>query len=111
MDSYDIVMTPDSVEDLTELRDYIAGTLSAPETALKYLREIRREIDTLSEMPGRLKTVDEEPWHSRGLRRLIVKNSIVYYRIDEHSKKVYILNIIYGKRDQLRILSQKQPEK
>ena len=104
MGSYEIIMTPDAVADLIELRDYIAGTLSAPETALKYIRTIRREIGTLSEMPGRIKTIAEEPWHSRGLRRLIVKNFIVYYRVEEPTKKVYVLAVIYGKRDQLRIL-------
>ncbi|MBQ6419894.1 MAG: type II toxin-antitoxin system RelE/ParE family toxin [Clostridia bacterium] len=109
MGSYEIVMTPDAVADLIELRDYIAGTLSAPETALKYIRTIRREISTLSEMPGRIKTVDEEPWHSRGLRRLIVKNFIVYYRVEESAKKVYVLAVIYGKRDQLRMLSEIDP--
>jgi toxin ParE1/3/4 len=109
MGSYEIIMTPDSVADLIELRDYIAGTLSAPETALKYIRTVRREIGTLSNMPERIKTVDEEPWHSRGLRRLIVKNFIVYYRIDEPTKKVYVLAVIYGKRDQLRILSEIDP--
>ncbi|MBQ9879061.1 MAG: type II toxin-antitoxin system RelE/ParE family toxin [Clostridia bacterium] len=110
MASYEIVMTPDSVADLNGLRDYIAETLSAPGTALKYIQTIRSEIGTLSEMPARIKPVDDEPWHSRGLRRLIVKNFIVYYRIDEPEKKVYILNVIYGKRDQLRALSEIDPK-
>ena len=109
MGSYEIIMTPDSVADLIELRDYIAGTLSAPETALKYIQTIRREIGTLSEMPGRIKKVEDEPWHSRGLRRLIVKTFIVYYRIDEPVKKVHILAVIYAKRDQLRMLSEIDP--
>ena len=104
MELYEIIMTSDSVADLIELRDYIAVTLSAPETALKYIQRIRSEIGMLSKMPERNKTVDEEPWHSRGLRRVIVKNFIVYYRIDESEKKVYILAVIYGKRDQLRML-------
>lgn len=73
MGAYEIIMTPDAVADLVSLRDYIAGTLSAPETALKYIRTIRHEIGSLSDMPYRIKTVDEEPWHTRGLRRLIVK--------------------------------------
>lgn len=78
MGAYEIIMTPDSVSDLVELRNYIAGTLSAPDTALKCIRTIRSEIGKLSEMPGRYMAVDEEPWHTRGLRRLIVKNFIVY---------------------------------
>ncbi len=109
MGSYEIIMTPDSVADLIGLREYIAITLSAPDTALKYIRTIRREIGALSEMPGRFKTVDEEPWHSRGIRRMIVKSFIVYFRIDEPAKKVYVLAVIYSKRDQMRTLSEIDP--
>jgi len=105
MDSYEIIMTDDATADLIELRDYIAEVLLAPETALSYIRAIRAEISTLSEMPDRIKTVDDEPWHSRGIRKIIAKNFYVYYRIDESSKRVYILNIIYNKRDQLRQLA------
>ena len=73
MDSYEIIMTDDATADLIELRDYIAEVLLAPETALSYIRAIRAEISTLSEMPDRIKTVDDEPWHSRGIRKIIVK--------------------------------------
>lgn len=44
MDSYEVVMTPDSIADLIELRDYIADVLLVPETALSYIRSVRQEI-------------------------------------------------------------------
>ena len=57
-------------------------------------------------MPERHKCVDDEPWGSYGIRRIVVKNFVVYYRIDDASHRVYILNIIYTKRDQMRMLAQ-----
>ena len=110
MDSYEIIMTPDATIDLIELRDYIADVLFAPDTALNYIRAIRAEIGKLEELPGRIKAIDEEPWHTRGIRRIIAKNFFVYFRIDEQTKRVYILNIIYGKRDQLRALTHINPD-
>ena len=103
--TYQIIMTPDSFKDLTELRGYISDVLLAPETALSYIRALRKGIRSLSEMPGRIKVVDDEPWHSRGIRRMFVKNFYVYFRIDDENNRVYILNVIYGKRDQLKALS------
>jgi len=47
----------------------------------------------------------DEPWRSRGIRRIITGNFYVYYRIDSETRRVYVLNIIYSKRDQLRMLS------
>ena len=102
MEPYDIIITPDAEANLLELRNYIANVLLAPDTALSYIKAIRKEIATLSIMPGRIKPVDEEPWHSRGLRKIIVKNFYVYFRIDDPAKRVYILNVIYNKRDQLK---------
>ena len=88
MTSYKIIVTPDAEDDLVELRNYIAGVLLAYNTAINYIRTIRNEIGSLSEMPEKYKSVDDEPWHSRGIR------------------KVYILNVIYARRDQLRALEQ-----
>ena len=105
MNSYEIIMTPDATTDLVELRDDIADVLLVPDTALSYIRAIREEISKLSEMPGRIKPVDDEPWHSRGIREIMAKNFYVYYRIDEETKRVYIMNVIYNKRDQLRQLA------
>lgn len=101
MDFYEIIMTPDATTDLMELSDYIADVLFVPDTAFSYIRAIRAEISKLSEMPSRIKPVDDEPWHSRGIRKIMAKNFYVYYRIDEDSKRVYILNVIYNRRDQL----------
>ena len=106
MDSYQIIMTSDATTDLVELRNYISYALLAPDTAASYIQTIRQDISKLSEMPQRIKLIDEEPWHLYGIRRFITKNFFVYYRIDEEEKKVYILNIIYSKRNQLRALKQ-----
>lgn len=106
MDSYKIIITPDAEEDLFELRNYIADVLLARDTARNYIRTIRKEIGSLSEMPARYKPVDDEPWHSRGIRRIMANNFFVYYRIDEDRKQVFVLNVIYARRDQLRMLEQ-----
>ena len=106
MDAYKIIITPDAEEDLVELRNYIADVLLARDTARNYIRTIRKEIGSLSELPARYKPVDDEPWHSRGIRRIMANNFFVYYRIDEDRKQVFVLNVIYARRDQLRMLEQ-----
>ena len=106
MELYKIIVTPDAAANLTELRYYIANILMAPDAALRHIRLIRTEIAKLKQFPARIAPVHEEPWHSRGIRFLIVKNFYVYYRIDENANTVFILNVVYSKRDQLKVLAQ-----
>ena len=104
MDSYEIIITPDAETDLFEIRDYIAYTLLVPDIALNYIRAIRSELQKLTYMASSIAPIEQEPWHSRGGRKIIAKNFYIYYRPDDASGKVYILNVIYAKRDQLRAL-------
>lgn len=104
MDSYNIIITPDAEADLIEIRNYIADSLLAPDTALNCIRAIRSKISKLEYMASSIAPVSHEPWHTRGVRRVSVKNFYIYYRPDDSSGNVYILNIIYAKRDQLKML-------
>ena len=104
MASYKIIITPDAEADLFEIRNYIADTLLVPDVALNYIRAIRSEMEKLSYTASAIAPVDREPWHSLGIRKVVAKNFYIYYRPDENAHIVYILNVIYAKRDQLKAL-------
>lgn len=104
MDSFQIIITPDAEANLLEIRDYIAYTLLVPNVALDYIRTIRKEIEKLSYMAASIAPVDKEPWHSKGVRKFIEKNFYFYYRPDESSGRVYVMNVIYARRNQLNVL-------
>ena len=48
---------------------------------------------------------EREPWHSRGVLKISAKNFYICYRPDEVSGRVYVLNVIYEKCDQLKALN------
>lgn len=60
--------------------------------------------------PHRITLVNDEPWHSKGIRRLPVKNFFIYFWIDEDNMKVQITAVIYSKRDQLQQLAKMNKE-
>lgn len=47
MERYNVIITPDAAVDLSQIKSYIAYTLQAPDTALKYIRGLRQEIEKL----------------------------------------------------------------
>jgi toxin ParE1/3/4 len=69
------------------------------------LDTLAEEIFTLDQFPYRAPLTKEEPWHSQGVHALTVKNFLVYFWVDEEAKKVQVMGIVYGRRDQRHQLS------
>ena len=101
---YKIRITRQALAHLREIKRYIEVELAAPDAALNTIRAIRTEIAKLSYMPQKIQTVDEKPWNDEGLRKIRVKNYYVYFWIDEGSRKVQIIAVIYVKMDQVNQL-------
>lgn len=104
MEEYSVMITPDAEKDLNELDDYISIELQVPEIATAYIAIIKQELSTLRTAPRRYRLVDDEPWHSRGVRRMNVKNFAAFYVVLDEYKEVYVQNIIYQKRDIPKVL-------
>jgi len=107
MDDYRVILTPDAEEDLAEIKQYISVHLQAPETAMRYLAVLKKDTAKLAFYPEKHQIMKEEPWKQLRLRFLKSKGFLIYYRIDEQTHTVFVLNYIYTRRDQLHALSQK----
>ena len=109
MGEYEIIITPDAEADLNELDDYITFELKAPETSVRYIEDSKSQITMLRKSPRRFKLMENEPWKSRGVRRMNAKNFAVFFYVYEEYSEVYVMNVIYQKRDIPKILSELYP--
>jgi toxin ParE1/3/4 len=108
--NYDVIITQDAENDLESVGDYIAFELCAPETAVAFIKSIRKELKTsLSRTPKGYRLVTKEPWHSRGVRRMNFKNYAAYYVVVEDEAAVYVQNIIFQKRNLPKMLAEEYP--
>lgn len=108
--AYTVKITSQAEEQIQEIIQYITYELKAPEAALHLLDTLEDAFLSLAHFPQRVALISEEPWHTKGIHRLPVKNFLVYFWIDEDNTKVQITAVIYEKRDQLRQLSQMDME-
>ena len=106
MKTYRITVTPLALEHIQRITDYIADSLQAPDTALRWLDKTEQAIASLESMPFRFQAVEEEPWHSKGIRRMLEGNYFVYYVVDEAASTVRVLAVIYARSDQLAKLGE-----
>ena len=104
-EKYMVKITTQAQEQLKEMISYINYTLQARGTAMKMLDTLEKEIASLAQFPNRVPLTEEEPWHGQGIHKLPVKNYLIYFWVDEEAKKVQVIGIIYGRRDQRHQLS------
>lgn len=97
MRAYEVLVTPDAYEDMAAIRDHVAKTISRA-AAQSVLRSLRETMSSLGTMPARVKVVEDEPWHSRGVRRILSGNFFLYFRIVEEDAEVHVLNVLYARR-------------
>ena len=98
-DAYNVVYSPQALNDLKDIYAYIAQELLVPDTARNQVNRIRKEIRSLDFMPSRYALVDWEPWKSMGMHKVPVDNFVVFYTVDSDSKTVSVIRIVYGGRD------------
>lgn len=99
--TYRVKITEYAIEQMQEAMTYISKVLLEPGVARKWLAKLKQEISSLGSMPQRFPLVEEEPWRTNGIRKMLVGNFIVYYWPDDPNSTVWVTAVIYGRRDQL----------
>ncbi len=97
--SWNVIVTPEFASDLKNIYDYVAKTLLVPDTAKKIYNKIMESVKSLSVLPCRNPLYDKEPWKSRGLRKQVIDNFIVFYLPNENTKEVVLFHVLYGGRN------------
>ena len=105
MKKYSVNVTNYAYKQLSEISEYISEVLFSPETAKKWLIKMRKEISELSIFPSKFILIDEEPWKSREIHRMSVDNYNLYYTINETSSEVWVVAVVYARRNQKQQLT------
>ena len=99
MKKYDVLMTDEESNDIMGIADYISSELREPALALKLISRFKDAISNLEDMPQRCSLVADETLAQQGIRKVLVDNCIVFYLIGEPEGIVYVIRILYNRRD------------
>jgi addiction module RelE/StbE family toxin len=83
-------------DDLEQIYIYISEKLFADVAADKLLNKIESSIMRLKNFPYSCSFVLDDLLKSKGYRKLIVDNYIVFYLVNEIEKEVVIMRILFG---------------
>jgi plasmid stabilization system protein ParE len=104
MANYKIAVSEPAENDLRDIVRYISAQLSAPITAPKMMDTIEEVITGLSDIPKKYPLLSDDRLKAMGYRKLLVKNYIVFFSVDDNSNIVDVERILYARRDWLHIL-------
>ena len=104
MAQYKVDISEPAENDLMDVVRYITSQLSAPVSALQMMELFEEAMAGLSDMPQRYPLVTDERLSQMGYRKLILKNYIVFFSIDDKNRVVNVERILYGRRNWLRFL-------
>ena len=99
MCKYKIYVSSDAKQDLLSIRSYIDKVCQSGVTSQKLMVSIDKAIFGLDENPHRCPKISNETIKKYGVRKLIIKNYIIFFRIDDKTKNVQILRVLYARRN------------
>lgn len=103
-----IYVSPEARQDLQNIKAYISSELENPSAAQKIVSRIVKTIKGLSDFPNKGVPLQSVIEIQTDYRFLVCGNYLVFYRREKDS--VYILRVLYGKRDYIKILFQDLPD-
>ena len=102
MKKYNIEYSMESKQDLIDIKRYIKYNLQEPNTAQKLITNIKNEIDSLKDNPEMYSVIDDDIIKRFKIRKLVVDNYIVFYRINDEN--IQIVRVMYGRRNWITLL-------
>ena len=101
---YNIKIAPAAMEELTAIVRHIARDLHNPAAAQGLLDRIETCYTRLETSPYLYELCRDPQLKLRGYRRVILKNYIMFYAVDEEHNTVHILHFVYGPRDYSKLI-------
>ena len=77
MNEHEVRVTRQALEQIKEIVHYISNDLMAPDAAHKLLDKMKAEITKRSSLPKKHDLIDEEPWRTEGVRKVVIPSIII----------------------------------
>ena len=101
---YEIEITEAAQRDFENIYLYISNSLCNRKSASTMISLLNKTIRMLADMPEAYPLANDEYLRNMGIRFVAVNNYIVFYNVNIDKQRVYVVRILYGKRNWADIL-------
>ncbi|HLQ98620.1 MAG TPA: type II toxin-antitoxin system RelE/ParE family toxin [Candidatus Dormibacteraeota bacterium] len=104
MTAFQVIITEPAEQDLHTVINYISKELHNPLAAKKLLRNIKLKVELLKTYPKRFPLVRDKVLALKNIRKIPIDHYLIFYTVDESTKQVTIVRILYAKRNWIDLL-------
>ena len=101
---YKFKITPACASDLDGIFQYISETVSEPLAAMQLMEDIHHAFRKVCDFPELYPLSYDENLKRKGYRKLVIRNYIALYLIDEKKKTIIFSRTFYGGRDYAKLI-------
>lgn len=101
---YNVLVTDSADQELDEILSYLTIQLQNPSAAMAFVDEVQSVYESLEHMPYMYELAHDARLHLMGYHKVVIKNYIMLYRVDEDLQTVYILHFFYGARQYEKLI-------
>lgn len=102
MKIYNIKYSPEAKGDLRKIKSYIKNNLHEPDIAERLIKKIKEAVRELKINPEMYAVVDIDRKGGIKIRRLMVDNYRVFYRVK--GDWIQVIRILYKKRNWIKVI-------
>ena len=102
--NYHYELTARAVKDLDEIAGYIRDDLDNARAALSFLYDVKKCVQGLCSFPTSGERILADYLPDKNVRRKIIGNYILYYRVLKERELVRVLRVVHGSRNQDAVL-------
>ena len=93
MKKYIVEISEKAISDLENIIAYLRDDLEEDIIADKYKILFKQKINSIENIAGSMPILDKELTGHENIRKVNVRNYIIFYRVDEENSKVSVLRI------------------
>ena len=101
---YGLEIFPKAEQDMEDIFSYISHEQYVKEAARNLIEKFNNSLERVRIFPSSCPLARNESILDKSLRKLIVENYIIFYRIHESKKAIQVIRVLYGMQNYNDIL-------
>lgn len=102
--AYKLIVSKEAHKDIDDIVHYIDIELVNPAAAAGFLEDVEKSYHTVVNTPRMYSLCHDARLSREGYRKIVIKNYLILYRIDDEAQAVFIVRILYSGRNYAELI-------